>query len=78
MIDSCSSAMPGTITINTSNIGLLKHVSQLESRMEQSFDIITIREIRSITELSLEVRSSRTFSENLSLKEEILRLKEKN
>ena len=70
--------MPGTITINTSNIGLLKHVSQLESRMEQSFDIITIREIRSITELSLEVRSSRTFSENLSLKEEILRLKEKN
>ena len=47
--------------------------------MEKSFDIITsdLREIRSITELSLEVRSSRTFSENLSLKEEILRLKEK-
>jgi predicted RNase H-like nuclease (RuvC/YqgF family) len=36
-----------------------------------------MRELRSITELSYEIRSSRTLNENLSHKEEISRLKEK-
>ncbi|CAB4038696.1 Hypothetical predicted protein, partial [Paramuricea clavata] len=36
-----------------------------------------MRELRSITELSFEIRSSRTLNENLSLKEEISHLNEK-
>ena len=74
-----SQTKPETVTINKSNTDLLKYISQLETKMLKSFDIITsdLHELRSITELSLEIRSSCTFNENLSLREEISCLKEK-
>ena len=78
-IGNCSQTMPETDTADTSNDGLLKYVRQLESRIEKSFDIFTseLRELRSITELSTEIKTSHTFNENLSLKEENSRLKDK-
>ena len=79
MTENCSQTMPQTDTANTLNADLLEYVCRLEVRMEKLVDIITgdMRELRSITELSFEIRSSRTLNENLSHKEEISRLKEK-
>ena len=79
MTENCLQTMPQTDTANSSNADLLKYVCRLEARMEKLFDIISgdMRELRSITELSFEIRSSRTLNENISLKEEISHLNEK-
>ena len=70
-IDNCSQGMLETDCTNTSKSDQLKYVCQLESRFD-------LRELRSITQLSHEIRSSRILNENLSLTEENSRLKEKN
>ncbi|CAB4009148.1 Hypothetical predicted protein [Paramuricea clavata] len=79
MTENCLQTMPQTDAANSSNADLLKYVCRLEARMEKLFDIIAgdMRELRSIIDLSFEIRSSRTLNENLSLKEEISHLNEK-